>query len=91
MFRLPIAALLFLEIELMDLNLTLRKLGYVPVAVIDHVDDAVPLAEALIAGGVNSIEVTLRTGAGLASIKADRKSTRLNSSHHRLSRMPSSA
>ena len=44
----------------MDLNLTLRKLGYVPVAVIDHLDDAVPLAEALIAGGVNSIEVTLR-------------------------------
>ena len=74
MFRLPIAAPLFLEIELMDLNLTLRKLGYVPVAVIDHVDDAVPLAEALIEGGVNSIEVTLRTGAGLASIKAIAKS-----------------
>ena len=54
----------------MDLNLTLRKLGYVPVAVIDNVDDAVPLAEALIAGGISSIEVTLRTGAGLASIKA---------------------
>ena len=72
--RLPIVALLFLEIELMDLNLTLRKLGYVPVAVIDHVEDAVPLAEALIEGGVNSIEVTLRTGAGLASIKAIAKS-----------------
>ena len=60
----------FLEIDLMDLNVTLRKLGYMPVAVIDHVEDAVPLAEALIAGGVYGIEVTLRTGAGLASIKA---------------------
>ena len=70
----PTVALLFLEIDLMDLNLTLRKLGYVPVAVIDNVDDAVPLAEALIAGGISSIEVTLRTGAGLASIKAIAKS-----------------
>ena len=58
----------------MDLNLTLRKLGYVPVAVIDDVNNAIPLAEALIAGGVNSIEVTLRTGAGLASITAIVKS-----------------
>ncbi len=58
----------------MDLNLTLRKLGYVPVAVIDNAADAVPLAQALIAGGVNSIEVTLRTGAGLASINAIAKS-----------------
>lgn len=58
----------------MDLNLTLRKLGYVPVAIIDDADDAIPLAEALLAGGVHSIEVTLRTGAGLASIKAIAKS-----------------
>ena len=58
----------------MDLNIALRKLGYVPVAVIDNVEDAVPLAEALIAGGIGSIEVTLRTGAGLASIKAIAKS-----------------
>lgn len=58
----------------MDLNLTLRKLGYVPVAIIDDVDNAVPLAEAFLAGGIGSIEVTLRTGAGLASIKAIVKS-----------------
>ncbi|MEO7253304.1 MAG: bifunctional 4-hydroxy-2-oxoglutarate aldolase/2-dehydro-3-deoxy-phosphogluconate aldolase [Casimicrobium sp.] len=58
----------------MDLNLTLRKLGYVPVAIIDDVNNAVPLAEALIAGGIGSIEVTLRTGAGLASINAIVKS-----------------
>ena len=74
MSLMPIVALLFLEIDFMDLNLTLRKLGYVPVAVIDNADDAVPLAEALLAGGIGSIEVTLRTGAGLASIKAIAKS-----------------
>lgn len=54
----------------MDLNHTLRRLGYVPVIEIDHADDAVPLAEALLAGGVGCIEVTLRTPAGLPAIAA---------------------
>lgn len=54
----------------MDLNATLRKLAYVPVIEIDDAANALPLAEALIAGGVGCIEVTLRTGAGLASIRA---------------------
>ncbi|HZI33054.1 MAG TPA: bifunctional 4-hydroxy-2-oxoglutarate aldolase/2-dehydro-3-deoxy-phosphogluconate aldolase, partial [Candidatus Binatia bacterium] len=38
------------------------------VAVIDKVDDAVPLAEALIAGGLNRIEVTFRTTGAAESI-----------------------
>ena len=45
----------------------LRRLGYVPVIEIDHADDAVPLAEALLAGGVGCIEVTC-TPASLPSI-----------------------
>jgi 2-keto-3-deoxy-6-phosphogluconate aldolase len=39
----------------------------VPVITIDRVEDAVPLARALVAGGVRLLEVTLRTAAGLAA------------------------
>lgn len=42
----------------------------IPVIVIDRVDDALPLAEALLAGGVQVLEVTLRTAAGLPAIEA---------------------
>ncbi|HET9822476.1 MAG TPA: bifunctional 4-hydroxy-2-oxoglutarate aldolase/2-dehydro-3-deoxy-phosphogluconate aldolase [Burkholderiaceae bacterium] len=42
----------------------------IPVIVLDRVDDAVPLAEALVAGGVRVLEVTLRTPAALACIEA---------------------
>ncbi len=45
----------------------------VPVAVIDRVADAVPLAEALLAGGLPVLEVTLRTEAALAAIEAIRQ------------------
>jgi 2-dehydro-3-deoxyphosphogluconate aldolase / (4S)-4-hydroxy-2-oxoglutarate aldolase len=41
----------------------------IPVVVIDDVDDAVPLAEALVRGGLPAIEVTLRTDAALAAIE----------------------
>ncbi|MEQ4794586.1 keto-deoxy-phosphogluconate aldolase, partial [Klebsiella variicola subsp. variicola] len=33
----------------------------VPVIVINHIDEAVPVAKALVAGGVRVLEVTLRT------------------------------
>ena len=33
----------------------------IPVIVINHIDEAVPIAEALIAGGIRVLEVTLRT------------------------------
>ncbi|MFJ2604754.1 MULTISPECIES: bifunctional 4-hydroxy-2-oxoglutarate aldolase/2-dehydro-3-deoxy-phosphogluconate aldolase [unclassified Streptomyces] len=42
----------------------------VPVVVIEDVADAVPLARALVAGGLPAIEVTLRTPAALDSIRA---------------------
>ncbi|MDL5201288.1 bifunctional 4-hydroxy-2-oxoglutarate aldolase/2-dehydro-3-deoxy-phosphogluconate aldolase [Streptomyces sp. ALI-76-A] len=42
----------------------------VPVVVIEDAADAVPLARALVAGGLPVIEVTLRTPAALAAIRA---------------------
>lgn len=41
----------------------------VPVIVLIDATDAVPLARALLAGGVRALEVTLRTPAGLESIR----------------------
>lgn len=42
----------------------------IPVIVMDRLEDAVPLAEALVAGGVRVLEVTLRTPVALAAIEA---------------------
>ncbi|HJV70776.1 bifunctional 4-hydroxy-2-oxoglutarate aldolase/2-dehydro-3-deoxy-phosphogluconate aldolase [Ideonella sp.] len=42
----------------------------IPVIVIDRLDDAVPLARALVAGGVKVLEVTLRTPVALQAITA---------------------
>ena len=41
----------------------------IPVIVIEDIDHAVPMAKALVAGGLHLLEVTLRTEAGLAAIK----------------------
>lgn len=48
----------------------LAKTPVIPVLTIDHVADAVPLARALLAGGLPVIEVTLRTQAALDAIRA---------------------
>ena len=48
----------------------LSAAGVVPVVVINDAAQAVPLARALLAGGVKVIELTLRTAAGLDAIKA---------------------
>ena len=42
----------------------------IPVIVIDRLEDAVPLAQALVAGGVKVLEVTLRTPVALDAIRA---------------------
>jgi 2-dehydro-3-deoxyphosphogluconate aldolase/(4S)-4-hydroxy-2-oxoglutarate aldolase len=42
----------------------------IPVIVIQRLQDAVPLAQALVDGGVRVLEVTLRTPVGLACIEA---------------------
>lgn len=48
----------------------LQKCGVVPVVVLDEAKDAVPTARALLAGGVNVMEITFRTTAAADSIKA---------------------
>lgn len=43
--------------------------GVVPVVVIDEAEIAVPLAEALLAGGIDVIEITLRRPAAMAALE----------------------
>ena len=50
----------------------MRTAPVIPVLVIDDVNDAVPMAEALVAGGLRVLEVTLRTPAALDAIRAMR-------------------
>jgi 2-dehydro-3-deoxyphosphogluconate aldolase/(4S)-4-hydroxy-2-oxoglutarate aldolase len=45
----------------------------IPVITIRELSQAVPLAQALVAGGLHVLEVTLRTSAGLAAIEAMRR------------------
>jgi 2-dehydro-3-deoxyphosphogluconate aldolase/(4S)-4-hydroxy-2-oxoglutarate aldolase len=42
----------------------------IPVVQLDDEDDAVPMARALLAGGIRVVEITLRTPAALAAIRA---------------------
>jgi 2-dehydro-3-deoxyphosphogluconate aldolase/(4S)-4-hydroxy-2-oxoglutarate aldolase len=50
---------------------TLMRLApVIPVVIIDNARDAVPMARALVAGGIPTIEVTLRTPAALDAIRA---------------------
>jgi 2-dehydro-3-deoxyphosphogluconate aldolase/(4S)-4-hydroxy-2-oxoglutarate aldolase len=55
-----------------DLLERIQSCGVVAVLVIDHAKDAVPVANALLAGGVDAMELTLRTPAALESLKAIR-------------------
>ena len=48
----------------------MRLAPVIPVIVIDRVEDAVPMAEALVAGGLPVLEVTLRTPAALDALTA---------------------
>jgi 2-dehydro-3-deoxyphosphogluconate aldolase/(4S)-4-hydroxy-2-oxoglutarate aldolase len=50
------------------------RLGVIPVVELDGAGAAVPLLEALIAGGLPAAEITLRTSAGLEAIAALRSS-----------------
>lgn len=53
-----------------DLLAILKLQPVVPVLVIDDVATAVPLARALVAGGLKAIEITLRTPVALDAIRA---------------------
>ena len=50
--------------EVMDIS------PIIPVIALESVDDALPLAEALLEGGIAVMEITLRTEAGLGCIEA---------------------
>lgn len=52
------------------LETILRQAPVVPVLVIDDVADAVPLAKALVEGGLTVLEITLRTDAAPSCIRA---------------------
>ena len=51
----------------------LESAGVLAVLVIDNAADAVPLAEALLAGGVNAMELTLRTDAAIDALNTQFK------------------
>jgi 2-dehydro-3-deoxyphosphogluconate aldolase/(4S)-4-hydroxy-2-oxoglutarate aldolase len=52
------------------LAILLRQATVIPVLTIERLDDAVPLARALVAGGVRVLEVTLRTPVAIEAAKA---------------------
>lgn len=52
------------EADILDLS------PVIPVVVVDEVEQAVPLAQALLRGGIPVIELTLRSEAGLGAIEA---------------------
>ncbi|RJF98151.1 bifunctional 4-hydroxy-2-oxoglutarate aldolase/2-dehydro-3-deoxy-phosphogluconate aldolase [Noviherbaspirillum saxi] len=55
---------------MMNLLDIMRSSPVIPVIAIDRIEDAVPLAQALVAGGIRVLEVTLRTEHGLPAIRA---------------------
>ena len=58
------------SIERQSFTALASKAKIIPVVTIQRKDDAVPLARALVAGGLALIEITLRTEAGLEAIRA---------------------
>lgn len=48
----------------------IRQAVVIPVLTIERLEDAVPLARALVAGGVKTLEVTLRTAVAIEAAKA---------------------
>lgn len=59
-----------IETKQKQVESTLRLAPVVPVVIIEDARHAVPMARALVAGGIPAIEVTLRTPAALDAIKA---------------------
>jgi 2-dehydro-3-deoxyphosphogluconate aldolase/(4S)-4-hydroxy-2-oxoglutarate aldolase len=52
-----------------NVDALMRKAPVIPVLVIDRLEDAAPIAEALVAGGLPLLEVTLRTPVALDAIR----------------------
>ncbi|HEX9011028.1 MAG TPA: bifunctional 4-hydroxy-2-oxoglutarate aldolase/2-dehydro-3-deoxy-phosphogluconate aldolase [Holophagaceae bacterium] len=56
-----------------NLDRILRAAPVMPVIALEDVEKALPLAEALLAGGIPTLEITLRTPAALEAIRRIRK------------------
>lgn len=56
----------------MNIHDIMKASPVMPVLVIENPDHAVPLARALVAGGIRTLEVTLRTAAALDAVRAIR-------------------
>ena len=56
----------------MTLEADLRSVGIIPVVALDRAEDALPLVDALSAGGLPCAEITFRTAAAAAAIGAIR-------------------
>lgn len=56
--------------EKLTTDALMRRVPVIPVIVIDKLGDAVPLAQALVEGGLDVLEITLRTPAALDAMKA---------------------
>ena len=54
----------------MDIVEKIASVGIVPVVVLENAKDAVATAKALISGGITVMEITFRTQAAEASIRA---------------------
>jgi len=54
----------------MDVLQRLASAGVVPVVVLDDAKDAIPTAKAMVAGGIDVMEITFRTAAAPDAIKA---------------------
>ena len=53
-----------------SIEAAVKSVPVIPVIVVDRLEDAVPMAEALVAGGLTILEVTLRTPVALAAVEA---------------------
>ncbi len=56
--------------HLVNVPARLRQLGVIPVVSLERVESAIPLAEALLSGGLPCAEITFRTAAAEAAIRA---------------------
>jgi 2-dehydro-3-deoxyphosphogluconate aldolase/(4S)-4-hydroxy-2-oxoglutarate aldolase len=61
-----------MKMEMLDRVNRVKQIGIVPVVSLERAEDAVPLAEALVAGGLPCAEITFRTAAAEAAIRAIR-------------------
>ena len=57
----------------MTLDEIIAETSVMPVMVVERPDDAIPLARALVDGGIRVLEITLRTAAGLDAVRAIRQ------------------